>query len=77
MASAKGTLPRCPMRIDYLMELFRYLPLQAMAGAHSTARVDKLATLQSVHKKHQLREKVIALNAFVASMKEVSGASDP
>ena len=26
------------MRIGYLMELFRHLPLQAMAGAHSTAR---------------------------------------
>jgi len=38
---------------------------------------NNLATLQSVHKKHQLREKVIALNAFVASMKEVSSASDP
>lgn len=38
--------------------------------------MNKLRARQSIQKKQQLREKVIALNAFVASMKEVSDAGD-
>jgi len=65
--------------MDYLIELFRHLPAHAIAGGVVPViqfTASKLGARQSVHKKHQLRERTIALNAFVASMNAVSGAGD-
>jgi len=65
--------------VDYLLEILRHQPMMITAGgliAILQFTADKFRARKSIQKKHQLRERVIALNAFVASMKEVSDASD-
>ena len=65
--------------MDYLLEILRHQPMMITAGgllAILQFTANKLRARQSIQKKQQLREKVIALNAFVASMKEVSEASE-
>jgi hypothetical protein len=56
----------------------RYLPAQAVAGTFLPIAwfvVNKLATRQSAHKKHQLREELIALNTFIASVNDTARRS--
>jgi hypothetical protein len=65
--------------VDYLLEILRRQPMMITAGgllAILQFTVSKLSARQSVQKKQQLREKVIALNAFVASMNEVGGVGN-
>lgn len=57
--------------MSYYLELVRHFPLQALAGGivpliQYTGH--KLGTRRSEHRKRQLREKVIALNAFISSV---------
>lgn len=64
---------------DYLLEILRHQPMMITAGgliAVLQFTVGKFHARQSITRKHQLREKVIALNAFVASMNQVSHACD-
>ena len=60
--------------MDYPLDFFRYFPRQAIAGGWVPIiqfTAGRLVTRQLVQKKRQLREKVIALNAFIASMNDV------
>lgn len=75
---AQGS-PHREVIVDYLLQILRYQPLMITAGglvAILQFTANKLRARQSTQKKQQLRERVIALNAFVASMKELSDASD-
>jgi hypothetical protein len=65
--------------VDYLLEILRHQPMMITAGgllAILQFTANKLRARQSIQKKQQLRERVIALNAFVASMNEVSNVGD-
>ncbi len=65
--------------MDYLLEILRHQPMMITAGgllAILQFTANKLRARQSIQKKQQLRERVIALNAFVVSMKELADASD-
>ncbi|MGB8885250.1 MAG: hypothetical protein WCC87_00930 [Candidatus Korobacteraceae bacterium] len=65
--------------MDYLLEILRHQPMMITAGgllAVLQFAANKLRARQSIQKKQQLRERVIALNAFVISIKELSDASD-
>jgi hypothetical protein len=65
--------------VDYLLEILRHQPMMITAGgliAIMQFTASKVGARQSIQKKQQLRERVIALNAFVASMKEVLDAGD-
>ena len=63
----------------YHPEIFRHSPAYAVAGGIVPIiqfAANKLALQHSAHRKHQLRKKVIALNAFIVSMKEVPDKND-
>ena len=65
--------------MDYLLEILRHQPMMITAGgllAILQFTANKLRARQSIQKKQQLRERVIALNAFVVSIKELSDTSD-
>jgi hypothetical protein len=60
-------------------EIVRYLPAQATAAAFIPVIVlvfTKLSMRRTVHKQRDLREKVIALNAFMASMNQFPDPSE-
>jgi hypothetical protein len=59
-------------------EIVRYLPAQATAAAFIPVAVllfNKLSMRRTVHKQRDLREKVVALNAFMSSMAQFPDAS--
>jgi hypothetical protein len=59
--------------MTYHQEIIRYLPAQATAAAFIPIMLlafKKLTMRQTVHKQRELRERVIALNVFIGSMKE-------
>lgn len=65
--------------MDYLLEILRHQPMMITAGgllAILQFTASKFRVRQSVQRKQQLRERVMALNAFVASMNEVSDAGE-
>jgi hypothetical protein len=65
--------------MNYHQEILRYLPAQATAAAFIPIVLlayNKLTMRQTVHKQRELREKVIALNVFMASMREFPDASE-
>jgi hypothetical protein len=65
--------------VDYLLEILRHQPMMITAGgllAVLQFTATRFRARQFVQKRQQLRDRVIALNAFVASMKEVSEACD-
>jgi hypothetical protein len=59
---------------DHHLELLQYLPAAITGGLVPIVQfaAARLSALRSVHKKRQLRENVIALNAFIAGVKEVA-----
>lgn len=65
--------------MDYLLQILRFQPMMITAGgllAILQFTTNKFRARQSIQRKQQLRERVIALNAFVASMNQVSDAAD-
>jgi hypothetical protein len=65
--------------VDYLLQILRFQPMMITAGgllAVLQFTASKLHARQSIQKKQQLRERIIALNAFIATMHEVSDAGD-
>jgi hypothetical protein len=57
--------------MNYHHEILRFLPAQATAAAFIPiilSGLNKLAMRQTVHQQRELRERVVALNIFVASM---------
>jgi hypothetical protein len=76
---AQSSSPNREVIVDYLLEILRHQPMMITAGglvAIIQFTASKLGARQSIQKKQRLRERVIALNAFVASMSEVSDAGD-
>lgn len=65
--------------MSYYQEILRLLPAQATAAAFIPIIqlvVSKLAKRQAVHKQRDLRERVNALNIFIASMNEISDGGE-
>jgi hypothetical protein len=65
--------------MNYQQEILRYLPAQATAAVFIPIIVlafNKLTMRKTVHRQRELREKVVALNVFVASMNEFPDLSE-
>ena len=65
--------------MDYLLQILRFQPMMITAGgliAFLQFTASKLGARQSIHQKERLRTRLIALNAFITSMNDVSDAGD-
>jgi hypothetical protein len=65
--------------MNYHQEILHYLPAQATAAAFIPLiqfAFGKLAKRRTVHRQRELREKVVALNVFLGSMREFTEGSE-
>jgi hypothetical protein len=65
--------------MNYHQEILRYLPAQATAAAFIPIMLlafNKLTMRRAVHRRRDLREKVVALNVFIGSMNEFPDVSE-
>jgi hypothetical protein len=65
--------------MNYHGELLRHLPASGIAGGLMPViqfAAERVGIRHTVHKKHQFRERVIALNAFITGINEVPARNE-